>query len=553
MRVFSSGMRGAGALSTLFLFGACAAPPVSTAAEWAWWDSGWPKITASKGSLEEQLETVFGQLSTDCAIWPKGKLKNNISQIPAPIKKEANLLGLSEQVHAVPFDSANRLMSFLFASDNLNGDQSRRIDNNNYVFTENIDLSALAAPRVGSDTLGYRHTCSSYLAAALDAGSSIPMASVSAALKTESKETANLVLIKGTFENPLYLRTSAQDLPTLLRFWKAYAQGNGYSDNLRIIKGFSGVLSMRVKSTDRSMRFNVGAKSNVDLPMLSASLSSSAEIASSNNLLVSQYLTYVYANVPTASLFAPAPAPSQVKAAFALASIQTGGANGSYLFTDKPFEFWADIDAIPKDMCNVSSWDVLSPSGATTLANSNYRVGQTESGVCRFTITGDAPSGTKAPDSIVLDYQIASRKSLQEKKGSVQLVLPGRLRVQASDHPAYRPPAAPVEGAKYGSGAVNWSYQLDFFDTERAIDSNRLQQVASSGQPVLACKDKSHALVETISVDSGARIRLTLRPAFITALTAGEVCTLKGLALRVPAVNTTALLTRPIEAELLIP
>lgn len=554
MRAYNAGKSRASALSILFLLGGSAASPDSAAIDWPW-DSGWPKITAAKGTLEEQLETVFGQLSTDCAIWPKGKLKNNISQIPAPIKKEAAALKLAEQVHVVPDDSTNRLMSFLFAEENLNDVAARRLDGNNFVVDEKADLATLSAPRVGSNTVGYRHTCSSYLSAALEAGSAIPMASIAAALKTESTETAHLLLLKGTFENPLYLSASAQDLPTLLRYWKAYSLGNGYTDNLRIIKGFPGVIALRVKSSDRKSSFNVDAKSTVNLPMLNTSLATTAAMSSSSSLEGKQYLTYIYASAPTAALFAPAPPPSQVRAAFSHAALATGAPNGSYLFADRRFEFWADVDSIPADMCNDTYWGMGYPQEGTRLSNSKLRVSALADKGCRFTFSGDAPDNLTTPGNVQLDYLILSRKNQKEKNAEVQLMLKASLSTQLSSHPVYRPPATPVEGARYPSGAVSWDYQLDFLDTERGIDVSRLPQVSSSGQPMLVCKEKSHALKEKVSVDTGAggRIRLTLRPAAMTALSAGEVCTLKGLALHVPAVSTPALLTRPIEAELLVP
>lgn len=553
MRVSHSGKRHASALGILFLLGASAAPPGSAAIDWPWDSSGWPKITAAKGTLEEQLETVFGQLSTDCAIWPKGKLRENISQIPAPIKKEAAVLKLSERVQVVPDDSANRLMSFLFAGDNLNDVAGRRLDGNNYVVDEKADFATLSAPRAGSDTVGYRHTCSSYLSAALEAGSSIPMASIAAALKTESTETAHLLLLKGTFENPLYLSASAQDLPTLLRYWKAYSLGNGYADNLRIIKAFPGVIALRVKSSDRKSSFNVDAKSTVNLPMLNTSLATAGVMSSSSSLEGKQYLTYIYASTPTAALFAPAPPPSQIRDAFSRAALGTGTPGGAYLFADRRFEFWADVDSIPADMCSDTYWGMGYPQEGTRLANSKLRVSALADKGCRFTFSGDAPDNLTAPGNVQLDYLILSRKNQKEKNADVQLRLKASLPAQLSSHPVYRPPATPVEGAKYVSGAVSWEYQLDFLETERAIDGNRLQQVSSSGQPVLACKERNLALVESVSVGAGGRLRLALKPATIAALPSGEVCTLKGLALRLPAVNTTTLVTRPIEAELLIP
>jgi hypothetical protein len=136
-------------LCGVFIVFLLAAVPVKAQEDY-WYNNNrvaWPAKTTATNTLEAQLETVFSEFGQECGISPYNGDKNKVSYIPKNIRDKTAVLRLKDPVVLVPYDSAKRLMSFLFAESDLGSiATNRRIDAAKFVIGGS-DLDSAPVPR----------------------------------------------------------------------------------------------------------------------------------------------------------------------------------------------------------------------------------------------------------------------------------------------------------------------------------------------------------------------------------------------------------------------
>lgn len=520
----------------------------------------WPARTAPKGTLEYQLDPVFEQFSVDCGVVPYDNDISKSTFIPKNLRSESLILGLQRSVITVSEDSAKRLMAFLFSEENIRQIKTAlRIDPTRFLITDVDDLNLAPVPREGSDTLGYKHTCSSFLNAALEANLRLPVVSLSSAVKAETTETSNLIIVRGTFENPVFSRYRALDPQTLLEFWTAYANAGEYSSKLKIIKGFDGVVLIRVKTSDRRVDFKLGAQVGATSPIFNGSLSTAAGLNNESALRAAQYTTYIFEPPNKDVLFGSVPTPSEIQDAFGHVerAISFGERKRALVFPAVPFQATVELKSIPVGLCTSGNLRVVTKANNFPLRDAAYEVkpivGSPGSNVCRVTLTGFMSDAVVPPTNIRLDYTISSREVRNvDNATTVTLSLPISIDVRASNHPSYRPPPNPVDGRKIGN-TYEWTYFADFLETDRSLDRSRLAEVNFDGTAQILCKGNKVNLQTILGVVSG-RIQLTLQGDLAgLALNSNDVCTADNLTLNLPAVGATELIPSPVVVQLRVP
>lgn len=517
----------------------------------------WPARVTTPNTLETHFERIFAEFGADCGISPYGSESAKVSFIPINIRKASSVLRLKTPVVVIPFDSAKRVMSFIFADSDINSiSSSRRIDGTKFLITA-TDITAAPIPRIATDTFGFKHTCTSLLRATIDAKLKFPLASASAALGAEANETSNLIIVSGVFENPIYLKAKRQDPTTLLSFWSAYSVGGGYSENLRILKGFEGVIVIKAKTSDRKTEFKVNAATSISSPIFDGSLSAAAGIKDDRALNVTQYLNYIYAPTTTTTLFDGVPPPTLIKLAYERLNRTNSYPNGLVMFSDRLYAVDTDLPDIPYEMCNEQALGLdYAPGDARLKGGTGLTVREINADLptrtCRIRLEGYKPDNVDAPSNFRLNYKIIGKNTLIENGKAVRLELPVSIDIRISNHPSYSPPVAPIESRMVGQ-VLEWTYALDILEFDRTWDKSRMQEVATDGAARIRCGTSDFAADHSVAIQSG-RIQLTVKPTTGAGpFPQNVVCELTNLTLKLPATGNNVLVSHPITAKLHTP
>jgi len=468
--------------------------------------SDWPQRNAAPGTLANGLEEIFLVFSDSCGIIPKNS--GQASRVPRHIQSEADVIGLSRAVLTIPNDSATRLMSFLFDQKNFSQiNTAKRIDAANFIGQL---AGNLPAPRIQSTIGGYKHTCTSYVRAALKAGLSVPEASANAALEREEDSTAYLILVRGTFQSPLYEAVTRADLASHLLFWSAYAAKGSYLPTYSYLKGYEGVAAIRTRTTDRRTKFDLAAGSTLGVGVLGASLSTATGLADGSNLQVDDYKNFIFLPKGSVSdLFAPAPKPSDIARIFkdatssAISPRKRLGLNtnrsDAVIFDGERFSYWYDVDGIPEVLCKREAWsgsvnETGKPEVLTDIQIDVVTQKDKAADTCRFYVEGILanPAVQNTRINIAAKFRSSSRLRDSTTSGDESLQLDAQLPVRVSTHPQYLRPsnAIPFEETRDANGrrvSLQWRVPLAFDENERPWDRSKAQQIKMLTASKISC------------------------------------------------------------------
>ena len=530
--------------------------------------SDWPQKNVAPGTLASGLEEIFFTFSDSCGISPKNVIQ--ASRLPKEIQSESEAIGLNRFVLTIPSDSAPRLMSFLYDQKNFSQiGTARRIDSANFIgqLAGNIPM-----PRAQSTVGGYKHTCTSYVRAALKAGLSVPEASANAALEREESSTAYLILVRGTFQSPLYEAITRSDLPSHLLFWSAYAAKGNYSTSFSYLKGYEGVAAIRTRTIDRRTKFDFTAGATLGAGVLGASLSTAAGLTDGSNLQVDEYKNFIFLPKGSiADLFAPAPKPSDIARLFKDATSSTisprkrlGLLNNkpeAVIFDGERFSYWYDVEGIPEVLCKREAWngstneagkpDVLSGVQIDVIAPKDKAAD-----TCRFYVEGLLADSATQNSRMNIPAKFTSKSRLRDTTsgGEEALVFDAQLPVRVSVHPHYLRPsnAIPFEEIRDASGkrvSLQWRVPLAFDESERPWDRGKAQLIKVSTAPKISCsKPGSSVDVSFLRVEQASLV-VQVGPGSIHG--EDEECEV-AMNVLLPLVTDTVV-TRSINPRLLVP
>jgi len=530
--------------------------------------SDWPARSASPGTLANGLEEIFLVFSDSCGIVPKNS--GLASRIPREIQSEASAIGLNRSVLTIPNDSAPRLMSFLYDQKKFSEiNSAKRIDPANFIgqLAGNVP-----APRVQSTVSGYKHTCTSYVRAALKAGLAVPQASANAALQGEESSTTYLILVRGTFQSPLYEAVTRSDLASHLLFWSAYAAKGMYSPTYSYLKGYEGVAAIRTRTTDRRTKFDLTAGATLGAGVLGASVSAATGLTDGSNLQVDDYKNFIFIpNGTIADLFAPAPKPSDIARLFKDATSSTIsprkrlglGTNRleAVIFDGERFSYWYDVDGIPEVLCKREAWSGgVSESGKSdVLADMQLDVVTQKDkapDTCRFYVEGSLANSVTQNTRINIPAKFKSNSRLRDSATSSEesLVFDAQLPVRVSMHPQYLRPsnAIPFEEMRDAGGrrvSLQWRVPLAFDESERPWDRSKAQQIKLATTAKITCSNSGITMDATFLRVEQASLIMQLDPASIHGV--DEECD-AALNVQLPLISNVSV-TRAINPKLFVP
>ncbi|WP_147328055.1 MULTISPECIES: hypothetical protein [unclassified Duganella] len=533
----------------------------------------WPKRSAKTGTLESGLEDIFLNFSNSCGVIPKND--DEASRIPSDILKEKDDLGLGKNVILVQDDSANRMMAFLYdQNDFLKINASKRIDAANFIGDlGDSDAGKGPVPRIQSTSGGYKHTCTSYVRAALKAKLGVSEASASSALEKEENSTAYLMIVRGTFQSPLYESVIKSEISSYLKFWYAYALRGSYSPTLSYLKGFDGVAVVRTYNTDRRTKFDINTSISVGSGILGASLSAAAGLDNGSNLKVEGYKNFIFLpNEGVADLFSTAPKPSVIAKIFKdqtsmlNSPLKSFGVTGKkvdpVIFDGERFEYWYDLSGIPVGMCSTNFWNgFVNDSAKQVLVNPQIDIRQADKekspNTCRFLVSGYLSSDNYNSKNINIISNFISQTSLKDTASGTDQVLKldTNLQVRVSSDPRYLSQIGKIsqEEIRDATGkpiSFQWRIPLQFDERERSWDRTKINLISLNGTPRVTCSSPNTvANLILYSVES-SQATFRMDPAILSHLIE-EDCDFSFI-LQLP-LSTNVIVDREVQLKIHVP
>jgi len=318
------------------------------------------------------------------------------------------------------------------------------------------------------------------------------------------------MVVRGTFQSPLYESILKNDFSTYLKFWYAYNIRGSYAPSLYYLKGFDGVAVVRTFTKDRRTKFDIDSSISMAAGILGASLSAAAGLENGSNLKVESYQNFIF--VPpggVTDLFSQAPKPSFIAKLFKdQTSIlnspikRFGMANGrkeAVIFDGELFEYWYDLEGVPAGMCNSNFWSgFVNDQSKIVLATPSVEVFSPDKKkfpeTCRFSIKGYLASENVNSKNVNIVSSFVSQNILKDSLNTSDQILKLDTGIQArvSVDPKYIPQIGKIshEELRDGTGkpiSIQWRIPLQFEERERSWDRAKANQIWIIGVPKVKC------------------------------------------------------------------
>jgi hypothetical protein len=290
-----------------------------------------PTMPARPGQLHVALNQVYYDLVGQCRIIPGTELPPRAEALrrdmaPAAVTNSAQFANIADSsTVTVPWHPA-LLFFYPVLPDELRFDdrgalQSLTVDPNRLpptsvtesarALSAALDVSLGAVPRQGITGFSALQSCGAYLAGSATASASWPVASFQAAIDSETRVGARVLLYHGYFENPLAVSLGLGGPGATyarLIMWQTYASGSGMYDGAHppsLLRGFQGVVALQYSTTNRNDTAGVSASAGGSFVVGSASASLRASVQEQETIALRSLSTYVLGATRTSFVTLP--------------------------------------------------------------------------------------------------------------------------------------------------------------------------------------------------------------------------------------------------------
>lgn len=406
-----------------------------------------PERGYARMSLGYALQRIFKQHCEYCGFSsPAGRR----DYVPEDISKFLGRRDLRTDVEMADIRGGG-LLYYIFTADDI----ERKFEDVDYAPSRVFNLSSVAnqfvvQPDENFDSYFMHKTCSGYLRAALEAGVQPPYAAFQAALDTDHRRESSVIALSGAFSSPLRFVLEANDYRTteaMLKLWRFYQDYPEYIGNAYYLREFEGVMLKHLTSAEENYRIEMEGGLNLNGPLpahLNASLGFGK--AGQANFAGTDWETIIYTEFDYPrdkwQLFSPLPGPAEVQAYLqGINPVFQRAQDLPLMIEGIEHKHFLIVEGIPEGMTqNFWAIESVQPGvydGTPSLAAEHYYDAESQTGGCRFTITGRPLSANfdgpveKRPSKLNARYRIRSK----EPVGGQYLYFDIDEEIQTSSHP----------------------------------------------------------------------------------------------------------------------
>lgn len=407
-----------------------------------------PERSYSRISLGYALQRIFKRHCEYCGFSTPGKRRRDY--VPQDISKFLGRRTLRTDVETANIRGGG-LLYYIFQEE----DMERPFDEINFspsrVFrVEGLERQFIVNPDPNFDSYFMHKTCSGYLRAALEAGIKPPYASFQAALDTDHRRESSVVALSGSFVSPMHFVFENNDYRTtqsMLRLWQFYQDNPSYIGNAYYLREFEGVMLKHLSSAEQNYRIEREGGFNFSGP-LPARLEASLGFGSTGQATFAgtDWETIIYTEFDYESerlgMFSPLPSPGEIQDyVCGLNPVFQNAQDLPLMIEGIEHKHFLIVEGIPEYMSS-NAWVIeeVSPGvydGAPTLNAEYYYDAESETGGCRFTVTGRPLASNfrgaidDRPSKLNVRYRIRSKEPVNGK----YLYFDIDEEIQTSSHP----------------------------------------------------------------------------------------------------------------------
>jgi len=341
------------------------------------------------------------------------------------------------------------------------------------------------SPEGNESSVAYRFSCAGFLQAALEGELKVPSESIKAAIRAETEDHANIVVVAGSFRSPLaFLYKEGGPTTKLLasmELWEIYKNDPGLQKAAYYLDNFKGVAVFEVLSKNQRTDLNMNAGGSLSAPIGSVDFRMKAGLDQGSQLNVTQFATAVFKNQLLEKAFLKLPTPQEI--ATQLRSTATTATYGSSSKSDvlaqgSDYSNWVDVDGVPKRFCDPSLWSLDSTKLRFTNPRMLVQYQPSEADApprCRFGFSG-------TPKAEVFTTNSTGQESVEyvlkgPAIGTVALEVPVSRGIATTEQPALVSPAEltrfGTEPQGNGAVAMTWKTSFDYVDENSPINLAR--------------------------------------------------------------------------------
>ena len=425
---------------------------------------GWDETTVGF-----QLNEHFRRFRETCNLVPP---REGLSSIPRSLSNE---ISPTDPAVVLTRDSGGEAFLRLFDADDLVKLADRQelgplTEPKKRIVVQFGEGELLPAPS-GASNVAYVQSCASLASADAELGVKWGSVELNSALKAESNNRSEIIVIEGAFFSPVEVLlngNATEKRAALLALW---ASRRNFSPTqaagLLYMKGFDGVLILRSASRAMNTKFNIAANAEASFSAVKAEIAAEAGFERASDLSFARYSSHirhveddfkkVFANLPTIQRMKESAMEGARSAVSHGTTVVTRGANF-------PVRFEKVVLGIPAGLCSKEEWllDSTAVSEGLTVNKTEVDVVQSERFACRFVVQGTLKTQATATSQ---PKPISTTFAFIAGTGDVALRIPFETTVNTSDDPRPELPQGQIPSSQQqdgGSVEYRWRVQLRF-------------------------------------------------------------------------------------------